>query len=270
MVRKLASEPKFGKSSLEKRTENTRWSWRSKRNFENQDPSKSPISWLNSPYLCAQQTLSTSTGRKAWLPETGEDSPRYSGTSSDHFYRTSPASNWLCSLGQSASGGWSARHDTAGDTWGWLNELPHAGGRELDLPPLSFQVVLQKMTDALKSTRLTCTTVKSRLSHRNRTVNNAHRGQRIKGFKGSSSLQSTSQNCTFMPLFVQSCGCERDSFSVTRISCWHLSQLWSALTPCPQATTSSSRIYKTGCSSGLFCNAPNRWQQIKQSNHGNF
>lgn len=78
---------------------------------------------LNSTYLCAQQTLGTSTGRKAGLPASGAGSPHCSGISSGHSYTTWPESNWLCSPGQSASGGSSAHHDTARDTLGWWNEL---------------------------------------------------------------------------------------------------------------------------------------------------
>lgn len=70
-------------------------------------------------------------------------------------------------------------HDTAGDTLGWLDELP-LGGRESALL-LHFQV-------ALKFIHLSWTAVKFHLSHRD----NAHSGQQIKSFKGSSSLQSSS------------------------------------------------------------------------------
>lgn len=180
----------------EKRTVNTCWSWR-------------PLilksrSQQNSTHLCAQQTLNTSTDRRAGLPESAAGSPHCSGISSGHFCRTWPASNWLCSLGQWASGGSWAHHGTAGDTWGWWNELLCAGGRELDLLLSSFQLASQKTTDAFKFMHLSWTAAKFHLSHRNRTVNNAHQGQQIRGFKGSSSLQSSSQNCTFIQLFVKS------------------------------------------------------------------
>lgn len=222
---KVMKAPGWGhlplKQSLEKGekgTVNTRWSWRSL--ILNSRCQRV----LNSTYLCAQQTLSTSRDRKAGLPGSGAGSPRCSDISSGHFYRTWPASNWLCSLGQWASGGSSEHLDTAGDTLGGWNELPCAGGTELHLLLPSFQVASQKTTDAFKFMPLSRTAAKFHLSHRNHTVNNARWGQQIRGFKGSSSLQSSSQNCTFIQLFVKSWEC--DSFVVTRSTCWHLSQLW--------------------------------------------